>query len=787
MTIRERNPRLHRWPQALRKAAERAVPTIEGTISVDGLVQPVKVIRDRWGTPHIYAQNLHDLFFAQGFVVASERLFQIDVTLRSMTGRLADLVGPKALPADKVARNLGWHRAGLQNAKRWDERSQEIFDAWIRGLHAWIDRMPAAPIEYVMLDSEPKIPKGTDAVGQFASSMDFPPGWISKVLRSEVAERIGDEGMLSLFPDQDPEANTVMAGKQGAFHWQRSAGSVIGVMPPPHVGLGSNCWVISGRRSETGKPLLAGDPHMAVSMPVFVYECHLTAPGFEVSGVCFPTLPGVAALGHTPRIAWGWTNLSSDIWDLYVEKLNAEKSAALYMDQWEPMTRHLERIEVRGQAEPETLEVLESRHGPLIDLALLGENLGGGAVWGTHEALALKRVEGMQSPSILFNMASATNFAEFREAARPWHWGVNLMYADVDGNIGYQCAGAIPNRRRGNGTVPVPGWTDEYEWDGFVAFDDLPYSLNPETGYLVTANQRVHHLSYPKSFGAMFSPPHRANRIAELITAIPKHSINTFREIFADTVSVASRGLLPYLRQLESSDPKQEEALAYLNEWKGDVSSGSVGASIYQLWCQEFAETVLLPRLGPELFRMYARYAPADWESVLINLVRYPTAAWFGADGTQARDMAMMEALGKAIDKLSSRLGRSPDGWRWGRLHQLQLDASRGLIPDEAGLLVGGVWEIGGNSQTVNVAKWDPTGSLNATVVSNSRHIFDMSDADKSVAVILTGQSGHPASPHWNDMAELWARGDFHPVPLNPDTISSYAEGHLTMNPMKAR
>jgi penicillin amidase len=384
-------------------------------------------------------------------------------------------------------------------------------------------------------------------------------------------------------------------------------------------------------------------------------------------------------------------------------------------------------------------------------------------------------------------IATAESFDGFREALRDWHVpGQNFVYADVDGTIGYQCTGLYPVRRRGDGTMPVPGWTAEHEWDGFVPFDELPWSVDPDEGFLATANNRPHDDAYPHLIGKDFTPPFRLRRIVELITATETHTRDTFTAIHADTVSLSTREVLPLLLEVEPATDRQRLALGLLVAWNGDLAADSAAAAVFQVWSRHLAEQVLRPKLGDELFDHY--YARRDSSNafgsqVLPNLLANPTARWFGANGTAARDDVLRRALDAALDELTATLGQDTTGWRWGALHRVVFAHPLAMISDLTELFTGGVIEKGGDETTIDAGGFAPGEDYGAAVVSSWRQIVDLSDPDVAVGTHTTGQSGHPASPHWNDLVPLWAKGEHHPMPFTRGAVEAAAVSAMTLRP----
>jgi penicillin amidase len=609
--------------------------------------------------------------------------------------------------------------------------------------------------------------------------------WDDELLRAEIASRLGEGAMRDLFPDLPREAAALVAGKLGGGP---SALDLLRDAPPRPRGQGSNSWVVAGSRTVSGKPLLANDPHLAILMPSIWIEIHLAAPGYEAAGVALPFAPGVV-IGRTPRHAWGFTNVGGDTQDLYLERLNEDGTAALYEGAWEPVTTHREEILVRGRDEPEALEVRETRHGPILDSYVVGiasPQVVEGGVRGTY-ALRWVGAEHAIEPATLVRIARAASFAEFRDAVRGWEApGQNMLYADEDGHIGYQCTGLYPIRRSGNGTTPVPGWTSGFEWDGFIPFEELPWAEDPPEGFLATANNRIHDDGYPRLIGHDFSPPSRIRRIGELLAAAGTHTPETFAAMQTDTVSIPARGLARVFEHVTPADDRQRAAIALLQGWDGNLAVDSAAACVYEAWCHHVAELVLRPRLGDELFTHYygRRESSSPWRAqVLPNLLAHPTEAWFGAPGTDARDETLRRALDAALDELEERLGPDPASWRWGGLHRATFAGPLAMIPDLAELFTGGSVEIGGDDDTVSQGGFEPEGRYGAVIISSWRQIQDVSRPDASVGVHTTGQSGNPASAHWSDLVRLWAEGRYHSLPLSPEAVRAHAESAMTLVP----
>ncbi|HEX6263631.1 MAG TPA: penicillin acylase family protein [Actinomycetota bacterium] len=759
------------WIEALRGAARAALPSVEGEVRLPGLKAAVEIRRDRWGVPHIYADHLTDLWTAQSYVMASERLFQIELAYRLGLGRLSELFGELTLSMDRFVRTLGWNRAAADHAATWDDLSLEMTAAGAAGALAWLEAMPARPVEYVVLGVDPWLPEPEEAALASAGAAMYVAwslsrAWDNDLLRAEIAERFGVEAMRALFPDALPEPEAVRAAKEATD--PRLAMLRDAILAPS--GEGSNAWVVAGSRSATGAPLLANDPHLVVQAPSAWFEAHLVGPGVDVAGVTFPFTTGIV-IGHNDRIAWGFTNSEADVQDLYLERLSEDGASTQHLDAWEPVTMVREEIGVRGRDEPEVLEVRETRHGPLVGSYMIGIASPRVIQGRIRRPYALRWVgaEGTIEPSTIHRLDTATSWEQFRAAVARWHCpGQNMVYADVEGNIGYQLTGRYPARRTGDGSLPAPGWTEEHEWDGWIPFDELPRAFNPEAGFVVTANNRPDGEGGP-FLGVDFLPPYRARRIAQLVTARPRHDRESFAAIQTDTRSLLAPEILRHLLAIEPGDERQTEALGLMAEWDWDLGRDSAPAAICESWCTHLAARILRPRLGRELFEHY--FARRQWTNgfqyrVLPELLAYPTGGWFGEDGAAGRDKEVGAALDEALTELTDRLGEHMADWRWGAVHRARFAGRLAAVPGLGELFTVGEVELGGDEQTVAQAHFEPGAPYEAVVVPSWRQIVDLGDLDSSVGVLTLGQSGNPESPHYRDQLPLWESGQHHPMPF---------------------
>ncbi len=701
---------------ALRKqAADAAFPT-EGTLRAPGLDAEAVVRRGPYGVPYIEASTLDDLWFAQGLVTAGERLFQMDLAIRAATGRLSEVFGDRTLDADRFYRTVGLHLAGRRYARDWTDEDRAMHGAFVRGARAWLNLMPARPVEYQLLDLEPELPEDPAA---WASCFAYLAWGLSnnfdkELLRARIRERLGADAVALLMPP--------------------SAGGT---------GLGSNAWAVAGSRTTSGKPLLANDPHLLALQPGAWIEMGLRAPGYEAVGVALTFSPGVI-IGRTAHHAWGVTNVTGDVQDLF------EVTGDDITDERE------ELIQVRGEPEPRAFRVDQTRFGPVLTHEPIG------ILRPTYEplqrsyALAWTGHEHALRPSLPLRAARAESFEEFRaEVLKVACPGQNFVYADVDGTIGYQCTGLYPIRRVGDGTEPVPAGSmpaEEHGWSGFVPIEELPQARDPNEGFVVTANDGLHAERTEALISKDFHAPFRAMRIAQLLRDRDDHDVASLAAIQMDTISLPAGVALSLLLQLEPVTAEQKEALALLHDWDADMAAGSHGAALYNSWCALIAELTLREKLGEDLYRAYTVRRETWHSQVLPRLLTERPDGWLDDDLLRsALDAAISEANGKT----------------WGELHTLELAHPLASIPGLEPLFVAARIPHGGDEQTVSQGAFDGLTGYRPAIIASVRLVFDLADPDANSAVVPTGVSGTPGSQHWSDQSDTYVEGGTKPMPLS--------------------
>ncbi len=778
----------------------RAWPQINGTVQVPGLQAPVTVIRDKWGIPHIYASSLHDLLFAQGYVHAQDRFWQMEFWRRIGSGRLSEILGKSALAQDRFIRTLGWHRAAAQEWEQMDPETRAALEAYAEGVNAYIStHRGRLGLEFTLLgltgtrfDPEPWHPVHTITWGKvmawnLGGNMDM------ELLRANIIARLGTPAAPVLMPPYPSDRPVIVPHPLSEKTLQAVPEAVFTTrFLGEGDGLGSNNWVVAGSRTETGKPLLANDHHLGIQMPSIWYEiglhCEPKGPDcpINVVGASFAGSPGVI-IGHNDRIAWGVTNVNPDVQDLFIEKVNPENPNQYeYQGRWEDMQIVREEIHVAGQEEPVVVFARITRHGPIINDVVGGEEEDWSFGWRPLALSWTALQPGTLMRSILL-LDKAQNWEEFREALSYWDVpSQNFVYADVEGNIGYQTPGRIPIRAGGDGSVPVPGWTGEYDWVGTIPFDELPRAFNPPEGYIVTANHAVVRPDYPYLLTVDWSDRTglRAQRITELIEELTPISAEDMQRIQGDNLPVWTRQVLPYVTAALADYP-DPRPLELLRNWDGQTTRDSAAATLFEAFRIHLVDRTFRDELGESLVRRSRAMALYALETLIAD----PQSPWFDDRTTpqgETRDDIIRQAMTDAIAELTERLGPNMEKWRWGDLHTAtfknQALGQSGIALIER-IFNRGPVPVDGTLATVNNTAYSPSAPYEVRTVPSYRQVIDAGEWSRSVSMHTTGQSGHPFHRHYDDMIDPWRNIQYHPMLWSRTEVEAQAEGILLLVP----
>jgi penicillin G amidase len=769
--------------ETLAAQARAALSTTHGNIKVPGLERPVTVHRDPWGVPHIYAENQHDLFFAQGFVAAQDRLFQMELWKRVGQGRLAEILGPAYLARDINARLLQYRGDMQAEYESYGPGTREILAAFTDGINAYISRRtapdgPGLPLEFQLADFRPEPWKPEDCLMRMAG---FPmTGNAGRELyNAQLVAALGAQKAARLL-DLDPQvaldpAHGLDLSGLSPNQLRDLVGSDSRLEFPPQPGSqGSNNWTVSGKLTQSGKPLVANDPHRTVAVPSLRYIVHLVAPGWNVIGAGEPSLPGVAA-GHNEKIAWGFTVFGLDQQDLYVESLDPSdllryKTAG----GWARMRVEKQKILVKGQPDVD-VALKFTRHGPVLweDAA-------------KHRALALRWVG--SEPGTAGYLASlavdhAENWQQFEDAMARWKVpSENIVYADTVGNIGEHSAGLAPIRKNWTGLLPEPG-DGNFEWTGHVPSAKLPHHFNPPAGFIATANHKMIPPNYPYAVGFEWASPYRFQRITEVLSGRAKQAkklnVEDMADLQDDVVSLPARQLIALLRSARSkfAEPDANEQLLY--DWDASIRRDSAAAALYEIWLLEL-EKAVYHRLAPE---SVWKLVEGEWSlPVVLRHLQKPEAKTFGQQPEKQRDRVLLETLTEAAAKLAKLEGSDRALWSWGKLHRVMFRHSLDRISHAEALTDLRPLARPGDNSTVN-ATYFSSDDFEQLEGASYREIMNVADWDQSLAVNVPGESGQPGSLHYDDLLPLWEEGLYFPLLYSRPEVEKQSREKLVLEP----
>jgi penicillin amidase len=760
----------------LTDAAHKSLALVSGHLGVKGLSSPVRVLRDRWGVAHIYAQNPHDLFFAQGFVAAQDRLFQMEVWKRAGQGRLSEILGPSAVARDVSARQLAYRGDMQAEYQSYAPDTEQILEAFTRGINAYIQNVkapggPGLPVEFTIAGFGPEAWHPRDCLnrmaafsmtGNAASELEYARA-LTELGASKAAKIVNFDPQVGLDPDLHLDLKGLTPDLLDSF-----VGNDQRIVFPARPIEGSNNWTIAGTRTASGKPILANDPHRVVGLPSLRYMVHLVAPGWNVIGAGEPGLPGVA-LGHNADIAWGFTIFGLDQQDLYVEELNPSNPLQYKTPAgWKPMVVKRETFKIAG-GPAKDVDLKFTQHGPIV--------------WQSgNRALALRWVG--SEPGTAGYLASlaidrAKNWTEFEAAVARWKVpSENLVYADRSGNIGEHSVGLVPVRHW-TGLLPVPG-NGGYEWAGFVPMDELPHSFNPPEAFIATANHKMIPDNFPYRVGFEWEPAYRITRIDSVIEESggkgQKLSLGDMQALQNDVTSLAG---IEFQKLLETTPLGKDPAVADFLHWNGQLTRQSEPAALYEVWFREIGKR-LARQISPEFAKHYEGLLP----NTVLRILAKPDAEIFGDHPSTRRDEILAGALENAKQELTARLGADPKQWQWGHLHQIHFrHALDERSPDASALFDLAPRARPGDEYTVD-ATGVPADSWEQNEGASYRQIIDLADWDESIAVNAPGQSGQPTSRHYDDLAPLWDAGQYFPLSFSSHAVESVQADELVLTPI---
>jgi penicillin amidase len=743
-------------------------------------------VRDAEGVPHIFAKSAHDGWFAMGYVHAQDRLWQMEFQRRVGQGRLAEFLGERAYETDRLFRTLGVARMAARIVARMDADTRANLEAYAAGVNAFMAADPVLPIEFHAFRLGFPAWKPEDSVGWLlVMAWDLSTNWRTELGRLRYDAKLGAQRAAELLPDYPGDTVPPLPDFRALYAAiEPQANALLARYPVEEGAVGSNSWVVSGARTESGKPLLANDPHLGLQAPSLWYLAHVSRPEGNVVGATLPGVPFVT-LGRNDDVAWTLTASNADTQDLFVERIVAGDADSYVTPQGSAKFDTRDEV-IRVGAEERRIRVRATRHGPVISEAV--RSAGTAAPEGHVLALAWAALrEDNGTARAGFAMNRARNRDEFVSALRDLTSpAVSLVFADRAGRVGFVLPGAIPVRRADNaamGRVPVPGWDARYDWQGLLPFEALPNVEDPASGRIVTANQKITPPGYEPFISVDWFPPYRADRIEELLAQTPTHSIASFARMQADDVSRLARELLPIALAAQPARPAGQRAQALLRGWKANMAADSAAPLVFAAWYRELTRLVYADEMG-ELFKdswdlraqfMIAVMKGEGGRERWCDDVRTPVKETCATQAARAFDLA--------ADDLEARYGAA-GGWRWGMAHPAASDHRPfGLVPYIARLF-NVAPPTAGDSYSVNVGHFfirDEARPFANRHAASLRAIYDLADLDRSVYMQSTGQSGNVLSPWYASFAQRWAKVEYITIPAKRETIA--AAHTLTLRP----
>ena len=776
----------------------RAQPQLDGKLSLPGLAAPVKISRDAAGVVHIEGASQRDTAFALGMVHAQERGWQLEFNRRVMHGQLAEILGEAALPVDKLIRTLGIIDMARTQLATYPDDAKAVLEAYSQGIRAFHDsQSQSLSPEFWLLGTRPggntaQAWEAADSVGWgLMMALDLGGNWGLEMSRLSVANTLDTERLWQLMPAYPGEAPAtqvdlakfykelnvyaVKAKSTSASEPAALASLSVPFLGEPGLseGKGSNNWALTGSRTESGKPLLANDPHLGLGTPAIWFYAHLSSPGQNVIGATMPGMP-LVVLGHNGHVAWGFTNTGPDVQDLYLEKINPDNPKQYQTPQgWQDFELRQETIQVKGM--PDLVHtVRRTRHGPvlsdaqaahadIIDTQRFVLSLRWAALEPDNHSL-VAGIRGSQSATV---KAFLSAFNDYHSPMQ------NVVVADDQGAVAYKALGKVPVRHRDNdlmGMAPAPGWEAKYDWVGWLPMDQTPQD-DALKGWVATANQRVTPADYPHFLGQDWVAPHRMQRITQLLEAKTKHSMKDMQNLQNDVLSLSTQRLLPHLLAANASHVLAPQAMQQLKDFRGEMLAEAAAPVIFAYWADELTRGLVAPKLGQALFE--AQYGKKLFRSFLEDVMQRQDPWWCGPASCAEQSS---QALTRALDRLSKDQGADPSAWRWGKAH-VAISSHRPLGKSP---VLAKVFDVtvpsAGDPFTVNVGSYwlnEKTAPFANRHAPSLRVVYDLSDLEQSVFIYQTGQSGVLGSKRYSDMAQFWSQGEYRPLQMKPAQFSS--------------
>ncbi|MFN8294637.1 MAG: penicillin acylase family protein [Chitinophagales bacterium] len=771
----------------IKEMSRASLPKIDGQTFLKGLREEVEIIRDEHGIAHIYASNINDLLFGQGFVHAQDRLFQMELNRKVARGTLSEIIGKKALDSDRIARTMGYERVAKQDWELFGKDEQQLIIDYCNGINAYIKSSDfKLPVEFKLLKHrpEPWEPMDVASFSRLLISL-LTWGWYDEIIRAKLIEAVGAEAAMEL-DNTYPKENPVTLPKGIEFNMLDISGKFQAMQGPymPQIS-GSNAWTVSGSRTKTGKPFLCNDPHLTLKNPNIWYMNHLHCPELHASGVTAPSLPMVQ-IGHNEKIGWGITLSYTDIEDVFVEKFTDE-TCTTYMHDGKLRETNIieEKIFIKGEKMPHIEKVYETVHGTLIS-----DVTGHSSMKLTLCSMAYKAGTATKG---WFLLNKAKNWNDFTDAVKhitaP---GLNIVYADTDSNIGYYNSGKVPVRDKETASVPQAGWTAEHDWKSFVPFEEMPHALNPEKGYIITANHKIEPDDFPYFLGDIYMNGYRANRLEKMLLRKEKAEPKDFNEMQMDFYCTPGKQFASHFKDIKMDNAELQRYVDILLAWDGVLDPEKIEGSLYKVGKlmvvkKLYGSAVHDKKLVDELLGrgFHTIFGPVNSflghnTPTLLRILEDKDSFWLQSAG--GKEKLLKDGFKSAIDWLKLNYGTKYQKWKWGDLHAIVFPHALSAQPPLDKVFDIGPFPIGGDTdtpfQTFIMAAEGYGGELSAP---SYRQIIDFSDFDKSTVIMPLGNSGNMASPFYKNQLRDWFAGNTYPMCWTREKVEQHKKYSLKL------
>jgi len=754
-----------------------SLPVIEGELRTKGAQGEVEILRDAEGIPHIFAKSDSDAWFALGYAHAQDRLWQMEFQRRVGQGRLSEFLGERAFDTDKLMRTLGIARMAERIVARLDRDTLKSLEAYCAGVNAFVDAQPVLPVEFHVFRMKPERWKPADTVAWLlVMAWDLSANWRTELARLRFANKLGRERANEIIPPYPGDPTIPLPDFKALYaELTPTADALLAAFPSEDYANGSNSWVVSGARSETGKPLLANDPHLGLQAPSLWYFAHVSSPSMNVVGGTLPGVPFIV-LGHNDYVAWSLTTTLGDTQDLFVERV-APGDPSSYLTPTGSAKFETRDEVIRVGSEDRRVTVRTTRHGPVISDAV--KAAGDAAPKGHVLALAwaaLTEENTVLRGGLMLN--HARNVADMHKAGRDFTAPQqNVVFADREGHIGFVAPARVPVRRADNiaqGRVPVPGWDAKYDWQGFLPYEQMPAIADPPSGKIVTANNKITPPGYKPFMSVDWFPPYRADRIEEMLAQAPKHSMKSFARMQGDIVSRLARELLPVALAAKPATEEGRYAQSLLKNWNGEARVDSAAPLAFSAWYRELTRLVYADELGDMFIESWDMRA-AFMLQVMKGQNGYER--WCDDVRTPAKETCAIQAA-KAFDLAAAYLTKHAEhgDWRWGKVHVAAGDHRPFSFVPVISKLFTVAPETPGDGFTVDVGHFfirDEDRPFANRHAASMRAIYDLADLERSLFIHSTGQSGNFLSPWYSNMAERWAKVEYVTIPTRREAITN--------------